>query len=219
MDADEVKRMQDRFSLNMRRITGLILLAFKDERERNPKAFLTATKASADLFRLIVVFLHAAVEDQVRSIVPKGKGFLFYAGSDIDKAIKRAGLDPAPLTELYKPLSQLAKRRGRIVHEADFESRLDTAVSDWGVTDFWLLTHWLIATIAFNYRLLELCVGAHDVFRQKYANALSAMEKHREFGMALTGVPANGTPEEQRQALANLARLLDEVLLAMKPIS
>jgi hypothetical protein len=170
--------MHQRFNLNIRRVGGVIGLAFKDEKERNPKALLEVTDVSADIMRMVVVFLHASVEDSVRSVVPKGGKFCFYKGTDIDKALGRANLDPAPLKELYPPLDELGKRRNRIVHEADIASRSDTTISEFGPTDLWWLVQWLLATIAFNYMLLMVCGGPHKLLEFRYANARAAILKN-----------------------------------------
>jgi hypothetical protein len=216
MDLDSVTRMYQRFNLNMRRIGGMVALAFKDERERNPTALLEVTGTSADLLRFVAVFLHASVEDSVRSIVPKGGNFCFYKGTDIDKALKRAGLDSAPLKELYPPLNQLAKRRNRIVHEADMASKTDVSIEEWGAVDLWWLMQWMIAAIAFNYRLITVRAGPHPDLLQRYENAKTAMLKNQEYAEVLMKFPREDF-DLQKAALVKLQDLLDATMAAMKP--
>ena len=208
--------MYQRFNLNMRRTGGLVALAFKEEKERNPTALLEITGASADLLRFVVVFLHASVEDSVRSIVPKGGNFCFYKGTDIDKALKRASLDSAPLKELYPPLNQLAKRRNRIVHEADMVSKTDVSIEELGAVDLWWLVQWMIAAIAFNYRLLTVCAGPHPDLLQCYENAKAAMRKNQEYAEVLMNFPKEDFSLQQA-ALVKLLKLLETTMATMKP--
>jgi hypothetical protein len=116
---DKIIRSHTRFNLNMARIAGLMKLAMSGEGQFKPIGFMKYEGVSADIFRLIIVFLHAAVEDLVRSQLPGNKQFSFQSGSDIDKALKKAGFDSSSLKPLYPPLTTMAKRRNRIVHEAD----------------------------------------------------------------------------------------------------
>jgi hypothetical protein len=216
MDLDPVTRMYQRFNLNMRRIDGLVALAFKDERERNPTALLEVTGASADLLRFVAVFLHASIEDSVRSIVPKGGKFCFYKGADIDKALTRAGLDSTPLKELYPPLNQLAKRRNRIVHEADMASQTDVSIEEWGAVDLWWLMQWMIAAIAFNYRLLTVCAGPHPDLLQRYESAKAAMLKNQEYAEVLRKFPGEDL-DLQKAAILKLLELLESTMETMEP--
>jgi hypothetical protein len=116
---EKVARSHARFNVNMARIAGLMKLVMSDEGQFKPTGFMKYEGVSADILRLIVVFLHAAVEDLVRSQLPDNKSFSFQSGRDIDKAIHRAGFDSSSLKPLYPPLTAMAKRRNRIVHEAD----------------------------------------------------------------------------------------------------
>jgi hypothetical protein len=119
---DKAMLAHTRYSLNMMRVAGLMTLATSNEGQFKPTGFMTCEGICADLFRMIVVFLHATVEDLVRSqLRPKTK-FTFSHSNDIDKALRKAGFDPGPLEGLYPPLNMMARRRIAIVHQADFET-------------------------------------------------------------------------------------------------
>ena len=128
---EKVIRSHTRFNVNMARIGGLMKLAMSGEGEFKPTGFMQYEGVAADIFRLIVVFLHATVEDLVRSQLPGNKNFSYQSGPDIDKALKRAGFDPSSLKPLYRPLTAMAKRRNRIVHEARASWSPQTACSAW----------------------------------------------------------------------------------------
>jgi len=91
---EKIVRSHRRFNVNMARIGGLMKLVTSDEGQFKSTAFMHYEGVSADILRLIVVFLHAAVEDLIRSQLPK---FSFQSGPDIDKALKHAGLDSSSL--------------------------------------------------------------------------------------------------------------------------
>lgn len=134
---DKVVRAHQRFIVNMARIAGLMKLVMSGEGQFKATRFMQYEGVGADIFRLIVVFLHAAVEDLVRSQLPGNKNFSFQSGPDIDKAINHAGFDSSSLKPLYRPLTAMAKRRNRIVHKADLTSDSIMVVEPWGVADVW----------------------------------------------------------------------------------
>ena len=80
-------------SLYMARVAGLMKLATSSDGELRLTGFMTYEGVGADIFRLIVVFLHATVEYLVRSQLPAKRQFSFQSGTDIDKALRRAGFD------------------------------------------------------------------------------------------------------------------------------
>src|SRR6266566_2389651 len=117
MTTSKEELLKARFMLNMRRITGLMSLSNKAPK---PTKIFHIEGAEADILRLIVVFLHATFEVVLRNHLPKkNKKLNFYSGTDIDKALKLCGIDHMPFKPLYPPLIQMAKRRKRIVHDAD----------------------------------------------------------------------------------------------------
>jgi len=138
--------MSTRFTLNMERIHGLVKLICSDIALLKPTGLWRSEGQRADILRAIVVFLHATFEDVLRSRSgPKGKKLNFYSGADINKALKQWGLDPTPFKSLYPPLTQMAKRRKRIVHDADLSKKTDSAPGIWMIADDWQLIMWICA--------------------------------------------------------------------------
>ena len=64
---DKALLSHTRFVVNMNRVTRLMELALSNEGQFKRTGFMTYDGISADLFRMIVVFLHATVEDLVRN--------------------------------------------------------------------------------------------------------------------------------------------------------
>jgi hypothetical protein len=90
----------------------MVHVTLLDREEFKPSGILQSKGARADIFRSIVVFLHATFEDAVRSQIPREKPnnpWNFSAKADLDKALKRAEIDASPFKNLYPPLMQLAK--------------------------------------------------------------------------------------------------------------
>src|ERR1700676_3786761 len=106
--------MTARFLLNMRRISDLLKLTFSDVDALGPTGLFRSEGPRADILRAIVVFLHATFEDAVRSQVRQNnKKLVVYSGADIDRALRKSGLNSAPFKPLYPPLIQMSKRRNR----------------------------------------------------------------------------------------------------------
>ena len=143
--------LEKRFRLNMNRISGLVRLLFSHDALKPPTLFGSSSGARADILRSIVVFLHATFEVVLRSHIPKpSRSLSFYSRADFDKALKFSGIGPMPFRSLYPPLTQMAKRRKRIVHEADL---LRGELDEWSIADDWRLIMWLLAVLAFYYQL------------------------------------------------------------------
>jgi hypothetical protein len=155
--------LKSRFLLNMQRINRLVTLVYSDVETLKPIGFLQYEGASADILHSVIVFLHATFEDVLRCQGPhSNKSYSFYSGADIDKALKRGGLDTRPFNHLYPPLTQMAKRRNRIVHHADLSD--DGAVlAAWSVVDHWQLILWNLAVLAFYYEMLVATRTANAV--------------------------------------------------------
>jgi hypothetical protein len=154
--------METRFLLNMARISGLVRLVNSSEALK-PTMIFRSEGTRADILRSIVVFLHATFEVVLRSHLPNpNKTLSFYSRTDLDKALKRSRIDPKPFKPLYPPLTEMAKRRHRIVHEADLSKRTDTVSEAWGAADDWQLAMWLMAVPAFYYQL-RISTGLADV--------------------------------------------------------
>src|ERR1700674_4168983 len=116
---EKVLLAHKRYVINSNRINRLMDLAITNPGETKPKMFMTYSGVSADIMRAIVVFLHATVEDLIRTQIPKNEKFTFQGRGDIEKAMKRIGRSAVPLRRLYNPLTQLARRRTQIVHYGD----------------------------------------------------------------------------------------------------
>lgn len=212
---EKLVRSHTRFKVNMARIAGLMNLALSGAGDK-PKGFMTYEGVSADIFRLIVVFLHATVEDLVRSQLPANSQFSFQSGTDIDKAIKRAGFDPKSLKPLYRPLTAMAKRRNRIVHEADLASRTSTIVEPWGMADTWQLLQWNLAVVGFFYRIIIVLTGPHQGIEERYKNTLRAMHTHIRYANQLMNFP-KGSLELQKKALEEMSESLSSIQSLLEP--
>jgi hypothetical protein len=200
----------------MGRINALVALMFADIDQLRPTGLFQTGGVRADLLRAIVVFLHATFEDLLRSHVPKpDKKVTIYSGVDIDKVLRRSGIDAGPFRALYPPLAQLAKRRKRIVHEADLSNLTDTETQAWGVVDDWQLALWLMAVPAFYYQL-RMSVGvasATDTIR--YERLRRAMVSHGDVAnqfLAFLEVP----PELQRDAVLKIAATMEAITAALR---
>jgi hypothetical protein len=102
----KVEIFKKRFLLNMRRISGLVRVTLLDHEELKPSGILQSKGARADIFRSIVVFLHATFEDAVRSQIPRKKPNIpwnFYAKADLNKALEWAEIDASPSKPICAP--------------------------------------------------------------------------------------------------------------------
>jgi hypothetical protein len=82
---ERVIRSHTRFNVKMARVGELMKLAMSGEGQFKPTSFMQYEGVAADIFRLVIVFLHATVEDLVRSQLPGNKKFSFQSGPDIDR--------------------------------------------------------------------------------------------------------------------------------------
>ncbi|MEY2427861.1 MAG: hypothetical protein QOJ40_746 [Verrucomicrobiota bacterium] len=214
--------MTARFRLNMERIHGLAKLIMADVALLKPKDVFKSEGPRADILRAIVVFLHAAFEDVLRTIArPDGKKLAFYSGADINKALHKCGLDPTPFKPLYPPLTQMAKRRNRIVHHADLSKQTDTTSGTWTIVDDWQLIMWLLAVPAFH-SLLRTTIDYDDkVERATYGRLRKAMDDTVAFGHQLIAF-SNVPPELRIEALRKISESLNSIsaqLVATKSVS
>jgi hypothetical protein len=200
----------------MNRISGLMALAMSNDGQFKPTAFMTYTGVSADIFRLIVVFLHATVEDQIRSNIPRNRAFSFQSGTDIDRELKHAGFNAAPLRPLYRPLTAMARRRNRIVHEADLPLK-STIIAPWGIADLWSLMQWNLTVLAFHFKLLEVLTIQHEVFSRRYDGVRKAMDEHIEFAKLMMNFP-KANLADRLVAVQAMQDKLAAVMAALEPI-
>ena len=128
----------------------------------------------ADLLRMLVVFLHATIEDLVRSHLRRpNKQFTFSSVTDIEKALKQLNIKVSLFADLLPALTQMAKRRNRIVHRADLEEHATTA-KPWALPDDWELIHWHLGVSTFHYRLRK-ATGHMDLVEQAPIRILRAL--------------------------------------------
>jgi hypothetical protein len=201
--------LETRFRLNMNRISGLVQLVSSHDALKPTTVFGSSSGARADILRSIVVFLHATFEVALRSHIPKpGCKLTFSARTDLDKALRFSGIDAMPFRFLYPPLTQMAKRRHRIVHEADL---LHDEPYEWSIADDWQLIMWLLAVPAFYYQLRISLRVANAVERAMYEKLRTAMASHVAFGKQLLAFPA--VPSELKlQALQETVVTLETIV-------
>ncbi len=137
----------------------------------------------------------------------QGRSLSFYSRTDLDKALKLSGIDATPFRFLYPPLTQMAKRRKRIVHEADL---LHGEPDEWGFADDWQLIMWLMAVIAFYYQLRISLRTANMVERAIYGRLRTAMASHVAFGKQVRALP-EVPPELGIQALQDMVVTLESI--------
>jgi hypothetical protein len=214
---EKIVRSKKRFEVNMARVGGLMNLVMSDEGQFKSTAFMHFEGVGADILRLIIVFLHAAVEDLIRSQLPRNKKFSFQSGDDIDKVFKRAGFDSSSLKPLYRPLTTMAKRRTKIVHYADLASPSSTIVEPWSVADVWQILQWNLAVIAFYYQMHIVLIGPHQGLVDKYNNAITAMDENIKFAHHLIDFPKAEGLELQKKALSEMAKSLESMKSLIQP--
>ena len=195
----------------MERIHGLVKLIFSEVDVLQPTGIFRSEGLRSDILRTIVVFLHAAFEEMLRSSAPReNRNWNFYSGVDIDKVLRRIRLDSEPFRPLYPPLVQMAKRRKRIVHEADLSKKTDSLPEPWTHVDDWQLIMWLLSVPAF-YSLLCTSLDPKDAAaRQKYEKIKKAMDRHVEFGWEFVAF-SKAPPSELPGLLNSLLKLMDSL--------
>jgi len=199
---DELLKL--RFELNMARIATLVELAQAKTAEAKKPPF-DREGAPAEILRAVIVFLHATFEVALRSYQPKdGKSFTFSGTSDLDKALTRSGTDPAPFKSLYPPLGQMAKRRHRIVHDADLPTPAATRSEEWSIADEWQLIMWLIVVPAFYYKMRIALRVASDDDRKRLDRHQAAIRAHVELGKQIVDL-SKLPPEAHLRALQEIA--------------
>jgi hypothetical protein len=203
----------------MNRISELVRLVVSNDALKPTTAYGNSTGPRADILRTIVVFLHATFEDALRShITKRGRSLSFYSRTDLDKALKSSGIDATPFKSLYPPLTQMAKRRKRIVHEADL---LRGDAYEWSMVDDWQLIMWLLAVPAFYYQLRISHGVASLVERAMHRNLGTAMELHVAYGKQLVaygkqlGAVSAMPPEQTLQALQDVIVTLNSIVNAL----
>jgi hypothetical protein len=213
-----------RFSANMRRVKDLTSLAISNEGQFKAVGFWKYEGISADLFRAIVVLMHAAVEDLVRNHVKNPTSFTFSGANDIFKHLTKSGYNTSSLEYLRKPLQQFAERRHRIVHYGDLSTSSDD-VEPWGMADVWMLTQWQLTVAAFLYKFLEVVTEPAELFTTRYNLACEALRENVKLGHDLANMSkrierpitlenadkAQAVLSELQDRLTAISRLLNEM--------
>jgi hypothetical protein len=208
--------LKTRFLINMGRVSGLATLLFSGVDQLKPTGFAQYEGVSADILRVAVVFLHVTFETLVRSQARQpNKRWNFNSGADIDKALRQSGIDAKPFKPLYPPLTQLAKRRNRIVHDADFSKPTDTVVEKWNIADYWQLIMWNLAVLAFYHRLLVVTNAANEEENKLHEQLGKAMTDHVDYGKQLLAF-AKTPPELRLEALQKMNDTLDGIVATVK---
>jgi hypothetical protein len=108
----------------------------------------------------------------------------------------------------------MARRRNRIVHEADLASS-STVIEPWSIVDTWQIVQWNLAVVPFYYQMLILLTKPHPVFVEKYNNARKAMDENIKFAKQLMHFPK--TPSElQLKALSDMKDGLSSVIQLLR---
>jgi hypothetical protein len=217
----KIDLLKTRFELNMGRIASLTHLVLTEKVESlKPKSFWRYEGASADIFRLIVVFLHATVEMLVRGLLPQSnKKWCFYSGADLDIALSRSRLDPQLFKSLYPTLKQLAKRRKQIVHDGDLSAKDQSSIDHWSVADSWQMCMWNLAVLAFFYQLLIALGAADETETNKYANICAAMRRHAEGGKQLLDfakISRDAPHEAKLELVQRYLKTLEDMLVLLR---
>jgi hypothetical protein len=208
--------MSARFQANMNRINGLISLVQYDIVLPQPAGFAERTGPRADILRAAIVFLHATFEDLLRSVAdPKKRRINFYSGSDISKAIRYRKLNTRRFQELYPPLIQMARRRHRVVHEADLPTKVSLEPAIWQIQDEWQLLTWATVVPAFYSLLLSELYPVEAIFGEIYRKLRQAIDEIVSLGHALSAA-GNAESLVQIKPLMEAAQIAKQGALTLK---
>jgi hypothetical protein len=205
-----------RFLTNMRRLAAITTFLHSGVAGLEQTAPFRSEGVRAELLRALIVFLHAAIEDFVRSHLRKpNKKVSFTSHSDIKLALTRIKADPALFTDLFPPLTQMTKRRHQIVHRADLSDGQNESANSWQIVDDWQLIHWHLAVSAF-YRRIRRATGPTNMVEERASqNVEKALVQNLEFGRALSAF-AQLPPEERQEGLVRLGEFGDKMLETLK---
>jgi len=101
----------------------------------------------------------------------------------------------------------MAKRRHRIVHEADLASKSDTALQGWGIADEWQLIMWVTAVPTFYWLLRSQLEPDNEAFRATYRKFRQGMDSVITFGQKL--IIFGRAPRHLRSLLQRTQELKD----------
>jgi hypothetical protein len=190
----------------MKRVADVVKLLMTNEDLKPTRLFSPSDGARGEILRFVVVFLHSSLEVLLRSRLPKpNRSYSFYSASDLEKVLRLSGIDAKPFRALYPPLTQMAKRRNRIVHDADL---INGDVETWGIADDWQLIMWNLAVIAFYYQFWVALDETSALAISRCEAIREAMEGHVKFGNQLLAFPE--LPTDSR--IAGLMEMRDTML-------
>lgn len=171
----------------MKRIADVTKLLTTSDYLKPAGLFAPSDGARGEILRFIVVFLHSSLEVLLRSRLPKAnKKYSFYSANDLENALRLCGIETTPFRALFPPLTEMAKRRNRIVHHADL---IEGDIQKWGIADDWKLIMWNLAVIAFYYQFWVALDGANALAIARCRAVRGAMESHVRFGNQLLAFP------------------------------
>jgi hypothetical protein len=199
--AEKDEFLKRQFELGARRLFAISKTATL-MRGSEQKLF-TFNIIESELRRSAVSFLHSMFENLLRENLMNGsRKWTFSGASDLNKALKNAGIDPESFTGLYRPLSELAKRRHRLSHHADIvEGTLEVV---WDIADEWQMVMWMLAVQSFYYRLcVEMKVGDVEELRENVLRMDEAMNQHVGYGKLMVAA-GNGPPSEFVEKLTEI---------------
>lgn len=102
----------------------------------------------------------------------------------------------------------MAKRRNRIVHDADL---LHGESDDWSIVGDWQLIMWLLAVPTFYYQLRISLDAANAIERAMHDRLRAAMASHVAFGKQLLAVP-DASPEQQQEAFKEIVVTINSIV-------
>jgi len=212
------RQMTIRFTLNMERIHSLVKLIHSGIDPLKATGLGQSSGPRAEILRAIVVFLHATFEDVLRSGSPPHRAPLnFNAAADITKALNGWGLETAAFRPLYPALTQMAKRRHRIVHEADLPKKGAPVLADWNVSDEWQLIMWMTAVPTFYWQLHSSLDPGNEGARETYIKLRQGMDGIIRLGEELLALLR--TPRDFETALQNTRPLVASLARVIATLS
>jgi hypothetical protein len=205
-----------RFTTNMGRIGAITSFLHSGVEGLEQTSPLDTEGVRADILRAEVVFLHATMEDFIRSSLPRpNKKFTFSSASDIEKALMKLSVDAVQFKGLLPALTQMAKRRNQIVHHADVRDAQNETAGPWTFSDNWQLIHWHLAVVAFCHRLRRATGSIGMVEERATQNVEKALVKNVEFANAVIAL-RNVPPAQYKEELVKMAEIVNDFKETLK---
>lgn len=202
-----------RFTANMRRIGAITRFIFSGVKGLEQTGPFQSEGLRADILRMIAVFLHAAIEDFVRSTFHR-KGFTFGSDGDLKKVFKKVRIDDGAFNDIFPGLNQLALRRIQIVHYGDLPEAASDAPS-WDLGDDWQLIHWHLVVLLLYHRIRKTTGPTGMVEDRATENLEKAFVKNIDLGKALVEL-TRSAPERIKDRTSRVGKLFDEIRETLK---